>query len=154
MPERKTSREVRREVVQSARDVLAVFRVIDSRNTRQPRFLEAMCVAYPSLLRDNVASMEVRLSPDKEAKLHDFANRSGKDAAQLVEEAVDRMLEYDARFVDAVEEGRSAARRGELLEHGEVVARVGRILTTPGERLAALGGTQPNLSRISRRRST
>jgi predicted transcriptional regulator len=34
------------------------------------------------------------------------------------------MLEYDARFVEAVEEGRAAARRGELLEHAEVVARI------------------------------
>jgi predicted transcriptional regulator len=54
--------------------------------------------------------MEVQLSPEKQAR--------------LVVEAVDRMLEYDARFIGAVEEGRAAARRGELLEHDEVVARV------------------------------
>jgi predicted transcriptional regulator len=75
-----------------------------------------------------VMVMKVHLSPDKEAKLQDLASRTGKDAAQVVEEAVDRMLEYDARFTEAVEEGRSAARRGELLEHEEVVARVERIL--------------------------
>jgi predicted transcriptional regulator len=68
--------------------------------------------------------MVVQLSPDKEARLQDFASRTGRDAAQLVIEAVDRMLEYDARFVEAVEEGRAAARRGELLEHGEVVSRI------------------------------
>jgi len=72
--------------------------------------------------------MEVHFPPDKEAKLRDFASRSGKDAAQLVEEAVDRMLEYDDRFAEAVEDGRAAARRGELLEHEEVVARIGGIL--------------------------
>jgi predicted transcriptional regulator len=72
--------------------------------------------------------MEVHFPPDKEAKLRDFASRSGKDAAQLVEEAVGRMLEYGDRFAEAVEEGRAAARRGELLEHEEVVARIGRIL--------------------------
>ena len=68
--------------------------------------------------------MEVQLSPEKEARLHHYASRTGRNAAQLVVEAVDRMLEYDARFIDAVEEGRAAARRGELLEHDEVVTRI------------------------------
>jgi predicted transcriptional regulator len=68
--------------------------------------------------------MEVQLSPEKEARLHYFANQTGREAAQLVAEAVDRMLEYDARFIEAVEEGRAAARRGDLLEHAEVVARI------------------------------
>ena len=44
------------------------------------------------------------------------------------EEAIDRMLEYDTRFVEAVEEGRAAARRGDLLEHGEVVERIEQLL--------------------------
>lgn len=68
--------------------------------------------------------MEVQLSPEKEARLQDVAARTGRQAAQLVEEAVDRMLEYDARFIEAVEEGRAAARRGELLEHDQVVVRI------------------------------
>jgi predicted transcriptional regulator len=68
--------------------------------------------------------MEVQLSPEKEARLHHFANRTGREPAQLIAEAVDRMLEYDARFIEAVEEGRAAARRGDLLEHAEVVARI------------------------------
>ena len=72
--------------------------------------------------------MEVHFSPDKEARLRDFAMRAGKDAAQLVEEAVDRMLEYDARFFEAVKEGRSAARQGDLLEHEEVVDRIEKLL--------------------------
>jgi predicted transcriptional regulator len=71
--------------------------------------------------------MEVHFSPDKEARLRQVATRTGKDAAQLVEEAVDRMLEYDARFIEAVEEGRASARRGELPEHDEVVERIERI---------------------------
>jgi len=68
--------------------------------------------------------MEVRFSPEKEARLQDFATRTGRDASQLVVEAVDRLLEYDARFIEAVEAGRAAARRGELLDHDEVVARI------------------------------
>jgi len=72
--------------------------------------------------------MEVHFSPDKEARLREFAIRAGKDAAQLVEEAVDRMLEYDARFLEAVKEGRDAARRGDMLEHEEVVERIEKLL--------------------------
>jgi len=68
--------------------------------------------------------MEVHLSPDKEARLQQFATRTGKQTAELVEEAVDRMLEYDARFLEAVEVGRADARRGDLLEHEEVVERI------------------------------
>jgi predicted transcriptional regulator len=75
--------------------------------------------------------MEVRLSPDKQARLQEIATRAGKSAEQIVEEAVDRMLEhreYDERFIEAVEEGRSSARRGESLEHDEVVERIDKLL--------------------------
>jgi predicted transcriptional regulator len=72
--------------------------------------------------------MEAHFSPDKEARLRDFATRIGKDAAQVVEEAVDRMLEYEVRFTEAVNEGRDAARRGDLLEHHVVVERIEKLL--------------------------
>jgi predicted transcriptional regulator len=68
--------------------------------------------------------MEVRLSPDTEARLQDVATRTGREPSQLVLEAVDRMLDYDAKFIEAVELGRAAARRGELLEHDDVAARI------------------------------
>jgi predicted transcriptional regulator len=71
--------------------------------------------------------LEVHFSPDKEARLRQFATRTGQDAAQLVEEAVDQELEYEAHFIEAVEEGRAAARSGDLLEHDEVVKRIERI---------------------------
>jgi predicted transcriptional regulator len=81
--------------------------------------------------------MEVHFSPDKEARLRQVATRTGKDAAQVVEEAVDRMLEYDARFLEAVEEGRASARRGDLLEHDEVVERIEQILHAQTTRSSA-----------------
>ena len=80
-----------------------------------------MTPAFPARTLED---MEVHFSPDKEARLRQFAIRSGKDAAQVVEGAVDRMLEYEARFVEAIEEGRASARRGDLLEHDEVVERI------------------------------
>lgn len=72
--------------------------------------------------------MEVRFTPEQEARLHLLASRTGKNPEQVVEESVDRMLEYDEHFLAAVEEGRSAARRGEVLEHEEVVERIERML--------------------------
>lgn len=72
--------------------------------------------------------MEVHLSADKEARLRDIATRLGKEASALVGEAVDRMLEQDARLIEAVEEGRANVRRGALLDHAEVVDRIERIL--------------------------
>ena len=66
----------------------------------------------------------------RKARLQQFAARAGKEPSQLVEEAVDRMLEYDARFIKAVEVGRESARRGDLLDHDEVVESIERIFRT------------------------
>lgn len=71
--------------------------------------------------------MEVHLSPEKEARLREFASRAGKDAAQVMEEALDRMLDYEVAFIAAVEKGRDAARRGDLLDHDDVVERIERM---------------------------
>jgi predicted transcriptional regulator len=71
--------------------------------------------------------MEIHLPPDKEARLRQLAIRTGRDAAQVVEEAVDQMLDYEQHFIAAVEEGRASACRGDLLEHDEVVERTEQI---------------------------
>jgi len=84
-------------------------------------------VARSDRRRKNYKNMELHLPPDKQARLLRFAKRVGKDAAHVVEEAVDRMLDYEERFLAAVDDGRAASRRGALLEHDEVVARIERI---------------------------
>ncbi|MFZ0321395.1 MAG: hypothetical protein WAL56_19890 [Candidatus Sulfotelmatobacter sp.] len=43
-----------------------------------------------------------------------------------MQEGIDRMLDYDERFLAAVEEGRASARRGDLVEHDDVVDRIER----------------------------
>ena len=68
--------------------------------------------------------MEVHFSPETESRLQQVASRTGKQPAEVVEEAVDRMLQYETSFAKAVEQGRESVRRGDLLEHDEVVARV------------------------------
>jgi len=72
--------------------------------------------------------MEVHLTPEQEARLHQVATRTGRNPEQVVEDAVDRMLEYDERFIAAVEKGRASARNGDLLEHDEVVGRIEQML--------------------------
>lgn len=68
--------------------------------------------------------MEVTLSPEKEALLHQLAVRTGKDTSALVVEAVDRLLDYDKWFIQEVEKGLAQAARGELIDHDEVVKRI------------------------------
>ena len=72
--------------------------------------------------------MEVHFTPDTEARLKQFAASEGKDAAQLVEETVNRMLERRAQFLEDVERGIAAANRGEFVDSKEVWANVEKIL--------------------------
>lgn len=71
--------------------------------------------------------MQVNLSADAEARVRALADHAGKDASQVVEEAVDRWLEYEAHFAEAVAEGVVSAERDPLLDHEEVVERIERL---------------------------
>jgi predicted transcriptional regulator len=71
--------------------------------------------------------MEVHFSPDVETRLQQVAVANGKDAEQLVKDAVTRMLENQARFIAGVQRGIEQADRGELLEHQEVRDRIDRL---------------------------
>jgi predicted transcriptional regulator len=71
--------------------------------------------------------MEVHFSPDVETRLQQVAVANGKDAEQMVKDAVTRMLENQARFIAGVQRGIEQADRGELLEHQEVRDRIDRL---------------------------
>jgi predicted transcriptional regulator len=64
--------------------------------------------------------MEVRLSPELEAKLNRVAAQQGRDTESLVHEAVERLVDYDRWFLGEVEKGLAAADRGELIDHEDV----------------------------------
>jgi len=64
--------------------------------------------------------MEVQLTPDLQAKLTRLAAESGRDTQALVQEAVERFVDYDEWFLREVDEGLAAADRGELVDHEEV----------------------------------
>ena len=79
------------------------------------------------LCSPSLNGMEVNFTPEQQNRLHQVATRTGKDPRQVVEEGIDRMLDYDEHFMAAVEQGRASARRGDLLEHDEVVERIERM---------------------------
>jgi len=72
--------------------------------------------------------MEVNFSPEVETRLQQAAIASGKDAEQLVKDAVARMLENQARFIAGVQKGIGQADRGELIEHKDVLDRINQLL--------------------------
>jgi predicted transcriptional regulator len=67
-----------------------------------------------------LAGMEVHFNPDLEAKLSRMAAAQGRATETLVQEAVERLLDYDDWFLGEVEKGLAAADRGEFVEHGDI----------------------------------
>lgn len=64
--------------------------------------------------------MEVHLRPDLEAKIARIAAEQGRDAGALIEDAVERLVNYDEWFLREVEKGLAAGDRGEWVEHQEI----------------------------------
>ncbi len=73
--------------------------------------------------------MEVKLSPELQAKLESIAAQQGRDSASLVHEAVERLIGYDEWFMRQVEKGLAQVERGETLPHDEVAARMEKLIT-------------------------
>ena len=64
--------------------------------------------------------MEVNLNPDLQAKLTRLAADRGSDTGTLVQEAIERFVDYDDWFLREVEKGVAAADRGELIDHEDI----------------------------------
>jgi predicted transcriptional regulator len=71
--------------------------------------------------------MEVRFTPEEEARLARIATREGVDPAELVKDAALRLLEEDTRFRAGVRKGIQQADRGEFIEEEEMDERVKRM---------------------------
>lgn len=71
--------------------------------------------------------MEVRFTPEEEARLARIATQEGVDPAELVKDAALRLLEDDARFRAGVRRGIEQADRGKFIEEEEMDARVKRM---------------------------
>jgi predicted transcriptional regulator len=68
--------------------------------------------------------MEVRFTSDQETKLTELALRTGRGTDELLQEAVDHLLEYNVWFEQKVSASIAQADRGELIDHNDVRARV------------------------------
>lgn len=71
--------------------------------------------------------MEVHFTPDQEMRLLKIAAHEGVDIAELVKEAVLRLLEADTRFRNALRQGIQQADQGQFIEEDEMDARVRRL---------------------------
>jgi predicted transcriptional regulator len=62
-----------------------------------------------------------------QARLAHLAAQQGRNSDELVQDALTRYLEEEARFVEAVTLGEDALERGEYLTHEEVGKRLERL---------------------------
>jgi predicted transcriptional regulator len=72
--------------------------------------------------------MEVNFTPEQEARLSQIATKAETDAERLVKDAALRLLQEDARFSAAVQDGVAQADRGEFIEEEEMDARLEQML--------------------------
>ena len=62
----------------------------------------------------------MQFKPELQEKLNRVAAQQGRDSASLVQEAVERLVDYDEWFLRQVDEGLAAADRGEFIEHEDI----------------------------------
>jgi predicted transcriptional regulator len=72
--------------------------------------------------------MEVHFPPELEAKLVHSAAQQGRNPDELLQDAVTRDFEEEARFVESVKRGEDALQRGEYLTHEQMGQRLERFL--------------------------
>ena len=72
--------------------------------------------------------MQVHFTPEQEAQLAQIACNAGIDVEMLVKDAALHLLEQDADFRAAVQEGIAQADQGEFIEEDDMDARFERML--------------------------
>ena len=72
--------------------------------------------------------MEVKFTPEQEARLARSAAQQGRNPDELVRQVVARYFDEESRFVDAVNRGEQALERGDYLTHEQVGQRLERFL--------------------------
>jgi predicted transcriptional regulator len=75
-----------------------------------------------------LSAMELQIPDRQAAELADLAARTGRNASDLVVEAVDRLLAQEKWFEEQVRTGIDQIARGEFFEEETMDARVGRML--------------------------
>jgi predicted transcriptional regulator len=72
--------------------------------------------------------MELHVTGELEAALADSAARQGREPNEVLQDALTRYLEEEARFVEAVKRGDAALDRGDYLSHEELGERLKGLL--------------------------
>jgi predicted transcriptional regulator len=72
--------------------------------------------------------MQVHFTPELEAKLAQSAAQQGSNPDELVQQVVARYFDEESRFMEAVNRGEEALRRGEYLTHEQMGQRLERLL--------------------------
>jgi len=67
--------------------------------------------------------MGLKISPALQAKIERIAAQRGRDSESLIEEALQRLEDYDEWFVREVEKGLAQVDNGQVLDHSEVTSR-------------------------------
>ena len=66
--------------------------------------------------------MALHLTPESEAKLEDLARRTRRGANELLEEAVDQLVQYNEWFEGKVKKSMASADGGQTVPDEEVAA--------------------------------
>ena len=72
--------------------------------------------------------MEIQLTEQEQAQLRDVAQRTGRNAEEVVRDAINSFLQHERQFVEAVEKGLASLDRGEYITHEEVTSRIEKLL--------------------------
>jgi predicted transcriptional regulator len=72
--------------------------------------------------------MELHLTPEQEAHLHQIAQHEGKDPQQLLIDYALNLLDRDDRFREAVQIGLDQANAGNFIEEEEMDARFEKMI--------------------------
>jgi predicted transcriptional regulator len=71
--------------------------------------------------------VEVQLTPEEQAQLVRVAQRTGRNAEEVVREAINSFLQHEKSFIEAVEKGLASLDRGEHIAHEEVGNRIEKL---------------------------
>jgi predicted transcriptional regulator len=72
--------------------------------------------------------MQVHFTPELEAKLAQSAAQQGRNPDELVQRVMARYFDEESRFIEAVNRGEEALRRGDYLTQEQVSQRLDRFL--------------------------
>lgn len=70
--------------------------------------------------------MQLHLTPETEAKLNELAVRTHRGTDELLEEAVDHLIEWNEWAEKKIRDGMAAIERGEVVSNEEVRAWIER----------------------------